>query len=343
MHSSTRVIDVVIVNWNAGGLLADCVQSIYQTDRGLVDKVIVVDNASSDGSLAAIRGLGDRTHVIETGANLGFARGCNVGAAAGKAPWIVFLNPDTRLFDGTLDTVADFLRLNGLNLGVVGIRLVDEDGKTQRTCARFPSVRHYIGLGLGLDRTFPRAFPPHFMEDFDHLEGGVVDQPIGAFNAIDRELFERLGGFDEVFFVYMEDIDLARRASASGRPSFHLGTAVAYHKGGGTSSQAKAKRLFYNLRSRIIYAFKTFGLVGACAVTLATVTSEFVARCLKGLVQGTLRETLAGYALLWRDTPNTARAAWAARERGPAGALRADWLGFAHPGKDLEAIEPSGS
>jgi N-acetylglucosaminyl-diphospho-decaprenol L-rhamnosyltransferase len=297
------MFDIVIVNWNAGELLRECLDSIEATGAGLVEQVIVVDNASADGSADAARGR-ERTTLIEAGENLGFGKGCNRGAAAGRAPWIVFLNPDTRLFEGALQAVRSSIEDPALSrYGIFGIRLVDEHGVTQRSCARFPSVRHYVGQSVGLSQVMPRLVPPHFMTDFDHLSSRPVDQPIGAFNAVERELFERLGGFDEEFFVYMEDVDLSRRAAQAGRPAYYIAEAAAFHKGGGTSDQVKARRLFYLLRSRIIYAFKTFGMAGGLVVAAVTLTLEFAARLVQAGWRGSISETWGGYRMLWQDMP----------------------------------------
>lgn len=303
-------VQIVIVNWNSGDWLRQCAASIAAHGGPAVDRVVIVDNGSVDGS-GDLDVAGLAPEIIRTGENLGFGRACNRGAAGAAADYLLFLNPDAALQADTLATALAFMRSPAAaEVGVCGIRLVGEAGETQRHCARFPNARGFIGAATGLGALFPRLFPPLPMTDFDHLESRPVDHVIGAFYLIHRPLFEALGGFDERFFVYLEDLDLSRRVKAAGRSVFYLAEATAFHKGGGTSEQVKARRLYYALSSRLLYAFKHFGAAGAWAVTAATLLIEPFARLVRALLHASGREageTLRAFIWLWRALPGVVR------------------------------------
>ena len=183
-------IHIVIVNWNSGDWLRRCVASIVDHGSGLVDRVVVVDNGSTDGS-AEFGPSTSPPELVATGANLGFARASNLGAGGAVASFLLFLNPDAALGGDTLRRALAFMEgPEAAGVAVCGIRLVDEDGGTQRHCARFPTARTFLGSATGLSGLFPRLFPPLLMEDFDHLESRRVDHVIGAFYLVRRELFE---------------------------------------------------------------------------------------------------------------------------------------------------------
>jgi GT2 family glycosyltransferase len=144
------------------------------------------------------------------------------------------------------------------------------------------------------------------MAEWDHAQTRQVDQVIGAFFLVRRGLFESLHGFDERFFVYFEEVDFAYRARQAGWLSVYLADAQAFHAGGGTSNQVKARRLFYSLRSRLLYAFKHFSWTGAVGVLLATLLLEPVSRTALALFRHSwagLKETWAAYGMLWRWLP----------------------------------------
>jgi GT2 family glycosyltransferase len=303
-------VQIVIVNWNGGDWLRRCAASIAAYGGAAVDRVVIVDNGSVDGSADPdVPGLAP--DIIRTGENLGFGRACNRGAAGAAADYLLFLNPDAALEAGTLATALAFMEsAAAAEVGVCGIRLVGEDGETQRHCARFPNARSFIGAATGLGALFPRAFPPLPMTDFDHLESRPVDHVIGAFYLIRRPLFEELGGFDERFFVYLEDLDLSRRVREAGRSVYYLAGARAFHKGGGTSEQVKARRLYYALSSRLLYAFKHFRAAGAWTVLAATLLVEPFARLARALLRLSGREageTLRAFAWLWAALPRVVR------------------------------------
>jgi N-acetylglucosaminyl-diphospho-decaprenol L-rhamnosyltransferase len=130
---------------------------------------------------------------------------------------------------------------------------------------------------------------------------------MGAFFLVRRSLFEELRGFDERFFVYFEEVDFALRAHKAGWRTHYLAEAQAYHRGGGTSEQAKAARLFYSLRSRSLYGFKHFGRIPAISLMLATLFIEPLSRTVYALTKRSGKEvieTIRGYLMLWRDSPN---------------------------------------
>lgn len=302
-------VHIVIVNWNSGDWLRRCLASIGGHGAGLVDRVVVVDNGSSDGS--AVLAPSGPAEVIATGENLGFARASNLGARDATAPLLLFLNPDAALVEATLQRAVAYMESSeAAGVAVCGIRLVDEQGRTQRHCARFPTPRILFGAATGLSRLFPKRFPSLLMEDFDHLESRCVDHVIGAFYLVRRDVFERLGGFDERFFVYLEDLDLSLRVHRAGWQVHYLAEATAFHKGGGTSEQVKARRLFYSLRSRLLYAFKHFSRPAAWGVLAATVLIEPFVRLLRALFRLSPREfadTIRGYALLVGALPGIIR------------------------------------
>jgi hypothetical protein len=147
----------------------------------------------------------------------------------------------------------------------------------------------------------PLWFPDHRMTNWNHLETRKVDHVIGAFMLIRRAAFEQLGGYDESFFVYLEDLDLSQRMTELGFTSVYLASARALHKGGGCSNQAKATRLFYSLRSRIIYCRKHLGWAPATGVTFATLLIEPFSRMAYAAARGGVREvgdTLSAHAML---------------------------------------------
>lgn len=298
------MISVVVVNWNAGPQLKNCIDSISQFSGEYVDKILVVDNGSVDGSEALVEGM-PKVTLIRARENLGFGRACNVGAECARSDYLLFLNPDAALFEGTLRKVVNFMQApENQMVGICGAQLIDESGEVSRSCARFPSVTGFLAHAVGLDRIFPGL--GNSMAEWDHSADRQVDQVIGAFFFVRRRLFEQLRGFDERFFVYFEEVDFSYRALLAGWQSFYLADAQAFHAGGGTSDQVKARRLFYSLRSRLLYAFKHFSFLAALMVLLTTLILEPLARSVLAMGRRSLaglKETWAGYRMLWAWVP----------------------------------------
>ena len=301
-------VDIIIVNWIAGHQLWRCLRSIERHGRELEGKVVVVDNASTDTSLDYALTVDLPVHVIRNNDNLGFARACNQGAAVCDAPYLLFLNPDTELYDVSLEVPLEFMENNAhKDVGICGIQLIDEHGNVPKTCARFPSLARFIARILGLNRIPGLKGTGVHMKEWDHQSNRLVDQVIGAFFLVRRKLFEDLEGFDERFFVYFEEVDFSKRARSLGWKTWYLADARAFHAGGGTSKQVKTQRLFYSLRSRLLYAFKHFPRWQAMILVVFTILVEPCTRVLFCLLrfdfQG-IKNTLSGYKMLWHSLPD---------------------------------------
>ncbi len=300
----TPVLDIIVVNWNVGEHLRVCLRSVLAADRSelRLGRVVVVDNGSTHDPADGFEALALPIQVIRNADNRGFAAACNQGAAGSSADYLLFLNPDIRLLpDSLVKPIALLQKPENVRVGIVGIQLLDECGTVQRSCAHFPTVGRYLGMMLGLDRLAPRLFPSQFMVEWDHGDTRPVDQVMGAFFLVRRFLFERLGGFDERFFVYYEEVDFSFRARREGWRSIYLTTARAYHTGGASSGQVKAQRLFYNLRSRLLFGYKHFGSGQATLLLLATLTVEPLTRVAWAVARRVPREvkyTLLAYVML---------------------------------------------
>jgi len=302
----SSVVDIVIVNWNSGHYLAECIESVRAFGGDALGHVVIVDNGSTDGSLSSDESW-PTLKVIRTGENLGFAKACNLGASNGDSPYVLFLNPDARLLESTLDKALAFMESeSATHIGICGVRLIDEKGETQRHCAHFPIWLTYVGRVLGLEGVIPGVFPSLLMREFDHLTNRAVDHVIGAFFLVRRSLFTALSGFDERFFVYLEDLDFSLRAKQAGWSTWYLAEAVAFHKGHGTSENVKSARLFYSIRSRMLYAMKHFSPTAAAAVILLALFVEPISRLVRAALRGSGQEawdTICGYAMIWKGVP----------------------------------------
>jgi N-acetylglucosaminyl-diphospho-decaprenol L-rhamnosyltransferase len=298
-------VHVVIVNWNSGAQLRECLQSFaaVATDDVTLWRVSVVDNASTDASCDALVATASLPlALIRNAGNRGFGAACNQGAAGSDADYILFLNPDTRLMPGNLELPARYLgSAHHATVGIVGIQLVDPQGQIARNTARAPSAWSMIGQSLGLDRLGLAAFPRHFDTEWAHDETRTVDQVMGAFFFVRRTVFEALGGFDERFFVYFEDMDFAVRSRQRGWNSVYLASARAFHRGHGTTHQATERRTFYFVRSKLHYAFKFFSPLGAAAVLTVTLLLEPASRIV--VAPGSAGVTLRVFARLWKELP----------------------------------------
>lgn len=319
MNSAEKLssIDVIIVNWNAGGQLADVINSIALYHTGLIASVVIVDNASTDNSLVLVEEQATdylfSLNIIRNQENRGFGAACNQGAALAKSELILFLNPDTRLFENSLSLPYAFLAdSENKNVGIVGIQLADEHNLIARSCARFPKLSILAAQALGMNLLPGLRHLNTHMTDWAHDETREVDHVMGAFYLIRRSIFESLGGFDERFFLYLEDLDLSLRARQAGWRSVYLTGVQAFHAFGGTSRQIKAHRLFYSLRSRLLYGFKHFTPWQAWALFGGTLILEPVSRSVFSLLRGGIqdvRNTWSGFAMLYCELPKIIRGA----------------------------------
>jgi N-acetylglucosaminyl-diphospho-decaprenol L-rhamnosyltransferase len=304
-------VHVVIVNWNTGEYLRTCLDSIAQSDlTGVaIARVTVVDNASSDDSAQGLEGISLPLEIIENEDNVGFAAACNQGAAGSVADYLLFLNPDTRLFPNTLATVSRFMDSDrSAGIGICGIEIVDAEGRPEISCARFPDLRVFTGRITGLNAVLPGVFPSYHLSPAELSQSRLVDQVIGAFFFVRRELFARLGGFDPRYFMYFEEVDFALRARRQGVRSYFLKEASAFHAANVSSDQVRGPRLAYSLRSRLLFARRHWPPWKAGVLVTLTFTVEPVARLTKaalGWKWSEISEIADGYRRLLRHPPGS--------------------------------------
>jgi N-acetylglucosaminyl-diphospho-decaprenol L-rhamnosyltransferase len=276
----TPDLSIVIVSYNVCDLLADCLDSIRADgvritgrDTGPPDgaqaEVIVVESGSSDNTAAMLRESYPWVSVIEPGRNTGFAGGNNLGIAASRGRYALALNPDTRVLDGALATMIDYMDAHP-DVGALGPGLLNPDGTIQPSRRRFPT----LWTALCEDTVFMplaprRMFDRYFMRDTDDAETVEVDWVQGTALLARREVIEQVGGFDEQFFMYSEEVDWQRRIKAAGWRIVHLPDAQVIHLGGKSSEQVGARRDIYYHTSKASYFAKHHGWAAGQAVRIA--------------------------------------------------------------------------
>jgi len=295
------MIDIVIVNWNSGQMLSNCVFSILNGNHDSIGKIIIVDNGSVDGS-ENLQIESNQVLLIKNPSNYGFGKACNIGAKQGNCDYVLFLNPDTILEPNTLKKTINYMEKDSNRMvGISGIQLCYENGNVARHSGRFPSPLSFFMRSSGLHKTFLSL--DHVSTEWNHLDSREVPHVIGAYYFVRKKLFNSLNGFDERFFVYLEDLDFSLRAHKLGFKTHFIATIKSVHIAGGTSRQVKAKRLFYSLRSRIIYSYKHFNFFSATLILMSVIFIEPISRTLlsiKNLSLISIINLIKSYILLFR-------------------------------------------
>ena len=298
-------ISIIIVNWNAGVLLVDAVNSILNSNFNLSKiQLIVVDNASIDDSVSMLPDH-PSLQVILNSTNIGFGAACNQGYHNSEGRYILLFNPDAKVFSETLKGCIEFMDANE-NIDVLGAKHLDENGCTQPSCSRFPGFSDFINLSLGLHQIFPSRFrSPIINTELDYKKPSVVDQIMGAFMFIRKSSIEKLDMFmDERFFVYFEDVEFSKRIAISNGTSYYNPEIVIFHKGQGTTSAIKGTRLFYSLQSRIKYIRKYFSTFKAAVLIFFSVCIEPIARIVQLIIRARMSEiseVIKGYSKLYKN------------------------------------------
>ena len=241
-------VAAVIVNYNGGDYLLGCTESLRQAG---VHNVVVADNASSDDSIARLRAADPTAAVVETGANYGYGGGVNRGAAAvPPGPDVLLVcNADLVLQPESVSTLVAALDADPA-LGLVGPRIDNSDGTLYPSARTFPHLTDAVGHAfLGMLAPNNRFTRRYRLLDWDHKTARRVDWVSGACFAIRRELFERIGGFNEDYFMYLEDVDICRRASAAGAAVAYEPDALVIHVQGVSTDQLPYRMLAAHHRS----------------------------------------------------------------------------------------------
>jgi N-acetylglucosaminyl-diphospho-decaprenol L-rhamnosyltransferase len=244
------LVDVVVVSYNSAAHLRSCVEPLVSVADA---RVVVVDSDSRDNTLDSVRGL--PLTLIPLERNRGFAHACNVGWRGGGAPFVLFLNPDATIDPGSLSRLVATAKADP-EIAVVAPRIVDSDGELDFSVRRFPRLRSTYAQALFLHRVFPAAeWSDELVRDPSLYENpSTVEWASGACLLVRRSSLERLGGLDEGFFMYCEDMDLCRRARAIGLAVRLDPAACVRHEGGG--SMPRADLLPVLAESRLRFAKK---------------------------------------------------------------------------------------
>jgi GT2 family glycosyltransferase len=252
---SVRRVDVVTVSYNSARELRRCVEPLASLEHVVV---YAVDNASRDGSLETVADLD--VVAVRLRENGGFARGCNAGWRRGRSPYVLFVNPDARLGADSLERLTDVLEREG-GVAAVAPLILDEDGSLSFSLRRFPLLRRTFAQALFLHRLFPRAaWTDELIRDERLYERPWSPEWVsGACVLVRRSVLEQLGGWDERFFLYSEDVDLCRRIRDSGWDIRFEPAAVCRHLGGASGPQSVTRPLL--VQSRIRYFEKHHGRV----------------------------------------------------------------------------------
>lgn len=252
-------LSIIIVTYRSREDIGACLVSAREAIRGLAAEIVVVDNASGDGTPAAARAH-PGVRVLELPGNVGFAAGINRGLAESSGRYVLWMNPDARLVGGSLGDVIAWMDARP-DVGVVGGKILDPDGTIQRSARAFPSYGAALGHRYSLlTRWFPRnPFSRQYLRDdasYDIAE--PVDWVSGAFLLHRRAVSDALHGLDEQFFMYVEDVDFCLRARHGGwRVFFHPGM-VLEHAIGGSSRQVNRRMIVARHRSIWRYYRKHF-------------------------------------------------------------------------------------
>ncbi len=286
-------LSLVIVNWNTCSMLRTCLASLVAAyERWPKFEVIIVDNGSSDDSVAMTRAEFPQFTLIENKKNLGFGGGNNAGLAVAKGKILGTINSDTEIVGDALPCICDYFAANK-DVGVVGPKLLNTDGTVQLSCRRFPGfMTAFFNRYSLLTKLFPNNAwsREYLMTNCGHSMTMDVDWVSGAALFVRREVYDKVGGFDEDYFMYSEDVDWCYRIHRAGWHAAYLPDAVIIHHIGCSTGRAPFRMIWQRHRSMWIFYRKhySFDIVLLDIATWLGIWTRFCVLTLHSACRGLL-------------------------------------------------------
>ena len=264
-------LSIVIVNWNVRELLRKCLASVYENWQLPPDalEIIVVDNASSDGSSDMVRAEFPQAVLFENLENVGFTAGNNQAIKQSRGRYVMLLNPDTEVLGDALKTLICYMDARP-EVGVIAPKLLNPDGTVQSSRRRFPTWATAFLESTVLQQSWPdnRVLRDYYIQDRSDDETQQVDWGVGACLMVRREVIEQVGLLDEGFFMYSEEMDWCYRIKQAGWQIVYLPAAEVIHYGGQSSKQVIAAQHIHFQRSKIRFFRKHHGVVQATLIRI---------------------------------------------------------------------------
>jgi hypothetical protein len=289
METHSPDLSIIIVIWNGKQYARECLDSLrnYQDDPTV--EIIVVDNASSDGTPALVRQGFPWVRLIENSANLGFAKANNIGMVASTGKYVCLVNSDVRVPPDCLPRMQAYMEANPA-VGMLGPQMLCLDGSIGRSYLRFPTLWRGICDAFALRRIFRSSETLNGIEmtDFNNSETAEVDVLNGWFLMVQRKALEQVGLLDEQFFMYGEDIDWSYRFHKAGWKRVYFSGASAFHHGGASSAVAPTRFYIEMRRANLQLCKKHYGSLSALGHIAVTCIHELIrvtGYCLIGIAR----------------------------------------------------------
>ena len=277
-------LSIIIVSWNVRELLQNCLRSVL-VETKLALQIIVVDSASTDGSPEMVAEHFSQVELVACEENVGFPGGNNLGLARANGRYILLLNPDTIVHDGALAKMVSYLEENS-QVGVVGLQLLNEDGTVQSWRRRFTTLRTAFFESTWLQPYAPQSVLDHYYaRDVADDETAVVEWVMGACLMTRQEVVGQVGGLDEKYFMYSEELDYCRRIHEAGWQVVYYPQAQVTHLSGKSSEQAVTQRHINFNRAKLRYFRKYHGRLAAGILRLFLLKSyswQLILEAIKG-------------------------------------------------------------
>lgn len=208
-------LSIIIVSWNVKEFVSENIRSVLANAGNIKFEIFVVDNASGDGTADMVKTDFPQVKLIANDYNAGFAKANNQAIAQSSGRYVLLLNPDMRILPGCLEEMIKWMDCHD-NAGVAGCHLVKENGETVPHVRKYPSLLDQLAIVLKLPHLFPKILDDYLKKDFDYSKESEVDSIRGSFFMIRRGVIEKIGGLDERYFVWFEEVDYCRRAKNAG-------------------------------------------------------------------------------------------------------------------------------
>ncbi len=267
-------LSIIIVSWNVAELLKACLESIYSSPLNPYTlETIVVDSASSDNSVQMVQSRYPQVKLMPQTENLGFSKCNNIGLKAASGRYLFLLNPDTEIVADALTQMIAYMDANPA-VGILGPHTLNSDGTTQSTRRRFPTLALGFIESTWLQQFAPKSLLDHYyVTDITDDAVAEVDWVQGSALLARREVYAQIGGLDEGYVMYSEEMDWCKRAKTAGWHVVYFGKADIVHHGGKSSEQATARKHIHFQESKLRYFRKFHGWLPAQALRLFLLTS----------------------------------------------------------------------